>query len=189
MKNLFSLTAIAGLVLSAGFVLGGDLPMEEHVDGYPKDFHKGDVHCYGVWHHKDGGWHVAITTAGARHHFKGRIWIEGDGKFGEAKIWKGNGEYKAEEKEANWFHKELKRKDGDKELFFDFVSESKHVSGLFFEVEGKGPIKWELGIGGPSDKEKVEHNAEWIKLGSEGKHPEAVPFQTWAHPDEKKHGK
>ena len=38
-------------------------------------------------------------------------------------------------------------------------------------------------------QDPVEHKAEHIYIGREGKHPESVPFQTLAHPDEKRHKK
>jgi hypothetical protein len=189
-EDMRRLLCVAAVLFAASFCFAkGDLPMVEHVDGVPEGFHKGEHARFAVWHHKDGGWHIAVTSAGHRHHFKGRIWIEGEGKFGEAKQWKGEGEIKAEEGEANWFHKALKRGEKDRELTFDVVEESKHLAGVFFEVEGAGPLKWELGIGGPADKDKVEHNPEHVFIGHKGQHPESVPFQTFAHPDEKKHGK
>src|SRR5579872_630032 len=108
MRKLVRYTSFAALLLAASLCRAGDLPMVEGVDGKPENFEKGDVHCFAVWHHKDGGWHLAATTAGQRHHFKGRVWIEGEGKFGEVGQWKGEGERKAEKDEDNWFRKAIK---------------------------------------------------------------------------------
>lgn len=190
MRQILRVGSVAALLLATGLCFGkGDLPMVEHVDGCPENFHKGETARFAVWHQKDAGWHIAVTSAGHRHHFKGRIWIEGEGKFGEANEWKGEGEVKAEVGEHNWFHKALKRGPADKELSFDVIEEAKHFCGVNFHVEGPGPLKWELGIGGPKDSDPVEHKAEFVHIGRKGHHPESVPFQTFAHPDEKKHGK
>ncbi len=190
MRNVLRLGSVAALLVATGLCFAkGDLPTVEHVDGVPEGFHKGETARFAVWHHKDGGWHVAVTSAGHRHHFKGKIWIEGDGKIGEAKQWKGEGEIKAEEGEANWFHKNLKRGEKDRELVFDVVEEAKHICGVFFEVDGPGPLKWDLRIGGPEDKDVSKAEPDHVFIGKKGQHPEAIPFQTFAHPDEKKHGK
>lgn len=189
MRKLSRLLGVIALVAFSGFVRAGDPLMIDTADGFP-EHGKITEPVYLVWHNGDNDrWHVAVTTAGHRHHFKGRIWIEGEGKFGEVNEWKGLGEIKAEVGEANWFNKALKRGDKDRELTFDVVEEAKHLCGVNFHVEGAGPLKWELGIGGPGDKEAVEHNPEQIFIGKKGHHPPAVPFQTFAHPDEKHHGK
>lgn len=187
MRRILSIAAVA---FATSFCFAkGDLPMVEHVDGMPAHFHKGEHARIAVWHQKDAGWHIAVTSAGMRHHFKGRVWIEGEGKFGEVNEWKGEGEVHAEAGEHNWFRKAIKRGDHDREITFDIVEENKNICGVNFHVEGPGPLKWELGIGGPKDGDKVEHNPEHVFIGREGKHPESVPFQTMAHPDEKHHGK
>jgi hypothetical protein len=189
MRNSLRIAALAMLLVGGTYCLAGDLPVVEHVDGIPEGFHRGEHARFAVWHHKDGGWHVCVTSAGERHHFKGKIWIEGDGKIGEAKQWKGEGEIKCEEGEGNWFHKNLKREKGDKELVFDVVEESKHLAGVNFTVDGPGPLKWDLRIGGPEDKEIAKANPEHVFIGKKGEHPQEIPFQTFAHPDEKHHGK
>lgn len=190
MRKLARLTGVLALFVCSAFVRAGDLPMVEHVDGMPEQAHwKVKEPLFFVWHHKDGGWHIAVTTAGLRHHFKGHVWIEGDGKFGEVKEWKGHKEAAAEAAEDNWFHKAIKRGEKDREITFDIVSESKGWSGVNFTVEGKGPLKWDLAIGGAEDKDVSKREPKHVKIGHEGKHPQEIPFQTFAHPDEKGHGK
>src|SRR5437763_902305 len=103
--------AVAAFVAATAFAVAtaGEPPLVEHVDGYPVDFHKGEEASFAVFHKPGAGWHVIVTSAGRRHHFKGRIWIEGTGKFGVVEQWKGEGERRAEAAEHNWFHKAVRR--------------------------------------------------------------------------------
>jgi hypothetical protein len=174
----------AALVVGGGLVLGEELPLVEQVDGYPVDFHKGEQASYAVFHKHDAGWHLIVTAAGGRHHFKGRIWIEGEGKFGQVQQWKGDGERRIEEEEGNWFFKRIKRHENDRELSFDIVEERRQEAGIFFKVDGPGYLKWEIGIGGPHDEDPAEIHPRHVKIGRNGVHPPAVPFATRSHPDE-----
>jgi hypothetical protein len=187
---LARLGGFAALFVCAAFVRAGDLPVVECVDGRPEAAHyQVKEPTIFLWHHKDGGgWHLAATTAGLRHHFKGHVWLEGKGKFGEIKEWKGHKEVKVEEAEGNWFHKNIKRHENDREFTFDVTAEGKGWSGVFFGVEGPGPLKWDLEIGGASDKDKMKKEPGHVLVGKEGQHPQEIPFQTYAHPDEKGHG-
>jgi hypothetical protein len=162
-----------------------EVPFVEYVDGYPRDFHRGEDASFAVFHKAEAGWHIVVTSAGRRHHFKGRIWIEGEGKFGKVEQWKGEGERIVEAEEGNWFHKAVKRHENDRELSFDIVEERKQEAGIFFKVEGDGVLKWELGVGGAKDGDPIELKAERIKIGHEGRAPGEVPFATYAHPDER----
>src|SRR5579883_1436823 len=89
-----ALAASAALVVGVGFVHAQEeLPLMEEVDGYPTDFHRGEEASFAVFHKAEQGWHIVVTSAGRRHHFKGRVWIvNGDGKFGKIEQWKGEGE-------------------------------------------------------------------------------------------------
>jgi hypothetical protein len=184
------LVLAVAVVLGSGlagtrFVRAGEFPLVEQVDGYPKDFHRGEEASYAVFHKKDAGWHILVTSAGRRHHFKGKIWIEGEGKFGRVEQWKGEGERRVEEREGNWFHKAIHRHENDREITFDIVEERQQESGIYFNVEGPGILKWELGIGGPHDGDEVEYKHHRIKIGSEGRNPPEATFSTRAHPDER----
>src|SRR5581483_8212750 len=108
---------------------------------------------------------------------------------GEVAEWKSAGERRAENREENWFWKGIKRREGDKELVFDIVSEARNVSGFYFTVEGAGPLKWELGIGGAGDRDPVNHDPAHVKIGRDGISPPSMPFETFAHPDERGHGR
>src|SRR5262249_54929980 len=142
-----------------------------------------DKACYGVWHVPGEGWHVDITTGGHRHHFKGRVWIEGDARFKHVKEWKGEGERRAESHEGNWFHDKVRIHENGREISFDLVSEAGNVSGIFFEIEGLAALKWDLWIGGDEDQDMSRREPHHVKIGREGHHPPEIPFQTWAHPE------
>ncbi len=158
----------------------------KHVDGYPRDFHKGEDASYGVYHLAERGWHLVVTSAGHRHHFKGKVWIEGEGKFGKIEQWKGEGERRIEEEEGNWFHKAIQRHENDREFTFDIVEEHRKEAGINFRVEGEGVLRWELAIGGAEDSDPCVMKADRVKIGHEGRHPESMPFKTKAHPDEER---
>src|SRR5262249_30798905 len=134
------LVAAATALFGTGLALAGDAPLVEHVDGYPKDFHRGEGASYAVFHKPGAGWHVVVTSGGRRHHFKGKVWIEGEGRFGVIEEWKSAGEVAAELQNENWFHKAIKRRRDDREFTFDIVEESKNVSGINFKVEGPGML-------------------------------------------------
>jgi hypothetical protein len=68
------------------------------------------------------------------------------------------------------------------------VSEAANVSGFFFNVDGNGPIKWDLWIGEASDKDWSKREPHHVKIGKSGEHPSEIPFQTFGHPDKKGHG-
>src|SRR5262249_26285405 len=108
MRAVRALTVVAALAITSTLT-AGDNPMVRHVDGYPKDFHRGENAAFGVFHRPDAGWHLVVTSAGHRHHFKGKVWIEGPGEFGPIEAWKGEGEKIAELVEGNWFHSKVKR--------------------------------------------------------------------------------
>jgi hypothetical protein len=195
MRIVMRFLCSAAIVLFTGFVCAGDAKVIEGVDGRPG---MDDVKepTYFLWHNppkkgeKNGKWHLTVTTAGLRHHFKGRVYIEGEGKFSEAEQFKGANEKEAEVWKDDWFHKSIKLSDNKHELAFDIVSEAKGHSGITFELtDGKGPLLWELKIGGPEDKDECKFDASHIKIGKDGKNPEGEPFQTYAHPDAKGHGK
>lgn len=192
MRHLSRFAAFAALIAFSGFVRAGDAKLIEGVDGRPN---MADVKepTFFLWHvpgKPTGKWHLSVTTAGLRHHFKGRVYIEGDGKFSEAEQFKGANEKEAEIWKDDWFHKSVKLSENKHELAFDIVSEAKGHSGIVFQLtEGKGPLFWELKVGGPGDKDECKFEATHIKIGKDGKNPEGDPFQTYAHPDEKGHGK
>lgn len=188
MRAVRAFAVIAALVVAGSIGQAGEFPLVKHVDGYPKDFHRGEHAGFAVFHRPDRGWHLIVTSAGRRHHFKGKVWIEGPGKFGVIEQWKGEGEVKAEAGEHNWFHKSIKRHENDREFTFDIVEENKNVAGVNFGIEGEGKLLWELGIGGATDKEPVALRADRIFIGSEGKNPPSDPFMTFAHPDERGKG-
>jgi hypothetical protein len=190
MIKRIAIAGFLGLVLTAALVHAGDAPFVEGVDGRPADFQKGDKACYGVWHEKgENRWVIGITTAGHRHHFKGRIWIEGAGHFKDPEVYKGWGERKAEWGEENWFFDRLHKTDGGQELTFDLVSEGGHVSAFAFKVPGDGILHWDLTIGGPDEKDWGQREPGRVKVGSDGKNPPEVPFKTYAHPNKAGHGK
>jgi hypothetical protein len=187
MRHLHFVIFAFGFAISTT-ALAGDAPLVEHADGRPANFEKGETASYGVWHTSTDAWRLDVTTAGYRHHFRGRIWIEGPGHFGPVVQWKGAGEKQSEDQNDNWFRKAIVRRDHDREIVFDVVSEDKDVSGILFKVEGSGPVRWELGIGGPKDADPVNFEPSRVKIGHDGHAPPALPFRTAAHPDLPNHG-
>jgi hypothetical protein len=174
-----------GLALCMAFsatALANDVPFVKDTNGRPQNFERGEAASYGIWHTSSDAWRLDVTTAGYRHHFKGRIWIEGTGHFGQVVQWKGAGEAKSEEQNDNWFKKAIVRRNNDREIVFDVLSEDKNISGILFKVEGTGPLRWELGIGGPKDSDPVAYAPSRVKIGHGGAAPPALPFATWAHP-------
>jgi hypothetical protein len=188
--------ALAALVAFTGLVRADDAPkMLEGVDGRPslKDVTEP---TYFMWHNPakkgepTGTWHLVATTAGKRHHFKGRVYIENDGTFSDATQFKGANEKEAEMFKDDWFQKSIKLSDNKHELAFDIVSEAQGHSGVLFQLtDGAGPLLWDLKIGGPADGDELKFDASHIKIGKDGKSPETAIFQTYAHPDAKGHGK
>src|SRR5205085_7629732 len=93
-------------------------------------------------------WYPYTTLFRPRHHFKGRIWIEGEGKFGAVSQWKSEGEKIAEALEGNWFHKAIKRHEHDRELSFDIVEEAKQLSELESTGVNSSHLRRAHGVGG-----------------------------------------
>ncbi len=186
LKNLVRAASLAAVALVAVAALA-DAPIVTHVDGEPdRDaFRRGDTARYAVWHEHDGAWQLAVTTAGARHHFKGRVYVEGAGTLEDVRAWKGWGEEHAEEREGNVFADSVSvaPSDAPKELFFDVVSEAKNVSAITFKVAGTGTLLWELCIGGGGDADPITCDPTRVRIGRDGQEPEAVPFKTRVAPD------
>jgi hypothetical protein len=173
------------MALTVGFsatALAGPVPFMKDTNGRPQNFERGEAASYAIWHTSTDAWRLDVTTAGYRHHFKGRVWIEGTGQFGPVLQWKGAGEAKSEEENDNWFKKAIVRQNNDRELVFDILSEDKNVSGVLFKVEGTGRLRWELGIGGPKDSDRVAYLPARVKVGHGAQNPPSLPFETWAHP-------
>jgi hypothetical protein len=79
----------------------------------------------------------------------------------------------------------VRRGERDRGIAFDIVSEARALSGINFEVEGEGLLRWELGIGGPNDHDPVRIEPGHVRIGAEGERPPGMPFVTAAHPDER----
>jgi hypothetical protein len=47
-------------------------------------------------------------------------------------------------------------------------------------------LKWDLGIGGPEERDPIELRPDRVKIGHEGRPAPEIPFLTFAHPDERK---
>ncbi len=183
-KTLFAFTAITTLL--CGSAAWADRDFMTGINGRPENFDAGDSARYGVWHTKGEGFHLDVTTAGARHHFKGRIKLEdGKGYFTQVDPWKGVREGVAEVARGDWFAQRLTvtPKKHAREIDFDFVSESKTLSGVTFNVEGKANILWELCIGGPKEEDPVTCDTQMVRIGKDGQRAPAMPFETHADPD------
>jgi hypothetical protein len=183
-KTLVAVTALA--TLFCGMAAYADPVFVTAVDGRPVDFEKGDNARFGVWYVKGEGYHLDVTTAGARHHFKGRISLQDSSShFRTVDAWKGAGEITSEIIRDNWFSKFVKPTPtkNPRQIDFDFVSEAKNLSGIKFSVEGSGNLLWNLCVGGPNDTDEVACSADLVRIGKEGQVPSSMPFVTHAHPD------
>ncbi|MBI3725512.1 hypothetical protein HY251_16400, partial [bacterium] len=181
-----SLLAVSGSAALA-FVLSAstsradeDTVKSGDVDGKPAVAKK-DIHGYLVWH-KAHGWRVVAGSTG-RHHMKGRITIErGEGvHFKNVKQWKDAEELISEMENEDSFLKSVKYRPDERkptELSFDIVSQENHTSGIDFEVSGPCHLAFELGLGGPGDKDPVKLDSKLVKIGARAIHPPSVPFQT-----------
>jgi hypothetical protein len=163
-----------------------ETPMVKDVDGRP-EVKKADIHGYLLWH-KDKGWRLVAGSTG-RHHFKGRIYLTKSAHFKNVEQWKDASELYSEMENEDTFFKSLKfkpDKEAPNEISFDIVSQANHTSGIDFEVapnEGKtehqlGSIFYELGLGGPADKDPVTYDQKFVRIGKDGIHPPSIPFKT-----------
>jgi hypothetical protein len=168
---------------SAGNDFAVDLPLETKTDGQP-DIVTEKNPKIAVWHEKKK-FFLAVTTAGQKRHFKGKITVSGDATFTKLDQWVDEKEAAAD---AKWLTPSMKLSDDGKEISFDLVSESKGISGVSFNVKGEGQVTWELAIGGAKEKDAVRYVPADVDIGADGHHPSSVPFKTWAHPDEKGKG-
>lgn len=138
-------------------------------NGEPKGFHAGETARYAVWHSKRG-WHVRTTTAGKKHHFTGKIHVDG-GTI----------------ESIHSAHLEAKGKLQDhwkvnaarNTVEFDFRTDS-GVDGIDFTVSASAKtIRFNLHIDGKQPEER-------IYIGQKGQHPRDDPFTLPAHPPGKK---
>jgi hypothetical protein len=187
MKRLLcAATAFAALFCGPAAVAGGDRELVTGVDGRPGNFDRGDSARYGLWYVAGEGYHLDVTTAGARRHFKGRIiLVDGRAYFREVDSWKGIGEATSELLRDNWFskHVTMDSKNYPREIDFDFVSEAKNLSGIRFSVAGQANVLWNLCVGGPNDTDHTVCSTDPVRIGQDGHLAPAMPFVTYAHPD------
>jgi hypothetical protein len=137
--------------------------------GKPKQFDKGNLTGYAVWH-SPKGWHLRTTTDTKKHRFRGTITVEG-GTFG--KIHSSHLE-KEGRLEDHW-------KVGPKrhQLNFEFDT-NKGIDGVDFTVAKEADlIRFDLHIDGKEAPGRTF-------VGSDGDHPRGMPFHLLAHPGKKK---
>ncbi|MBI3725439.1 hypothetical protein HY251_16035, partial [bacterium] len=162
------------------------------LNGFPENLVAGEFVGYAVWHTKQAdksgrGWHVLVSTTGKRHHFKGRIWLDGDpgSYFERIEDWKRTSEIRSELRTESWFHKGIKRRPEERptEISFDLVSQEGNASGIHFDIVGQGTLEWQLGVGGPRDGDPVLLDSKHVRLGPENRRPPTDPFTTCVRPD------
>lgn len=127
--------------------------------GEPLGFHSGEPMSYAVWH-TGAVWHLRTSTAKKAHQFKGTVTVEGGTIEGIEAV-------RLEDKgrlEDRWRLSSNRR-----ELTFDFKTE-RESDGIDLRVSKSAKrVRFDLKIDG-------KHHTERVFLGSDGSHPERVPF-------------
>jgi hypothetical protein len=164
--------ALPGLDVTAAPQKGKDKKkVVEPIDpfGEPKEFGKGELTGFAIWHGKKG-WHLRTTTRKTEHHFKGHIIVEG-------------GVLESVSSHDLEFSGKLadrwKVSDNMRELSFEFKTD-RGIDGVNFKVSKEAKlIRFRLHFNG---KEQLEH----VWIGHEGRHPHHMPFELVAHGPGKK---
>jgi hypothetical protein len=171
--SLWRLAIPAGLVsiLLASITL---LAAEGALDprGRPKQFDQSKVAVYALWF-QDGAWQLRTTGRPKRgERFTGTIEIDGgrveDGMFQGFEL-------NRKLPKSDWIHMHRDNRGFD----FHLVTRGK-VDGLSFKTTKQAKsITFKLQVSG-------DDNPRRIIVGAAGRHPEQVPFELAAHPEEPK---
>ncbi len=167
--GLCTASAFALALAAGGSAVGGGPGAGINPQGKPRQFKKGDVKCYAVWH-SNKGWHLRTTTKAVKHHFRGQITVEG-GTFATVHSF----DLEKKGKLADFWKVGPKRHT----MTFDFETD-RGVDGVNFTVSGSAKrIRFDLRIDG-------RHEPSRVFIGQAGAHPPEIPFTLRAHPGRKK---
>jgi hypothetical protein len=133
--------------------------------GRPEGFKEGDTARYAVWH-DEHGWHLRTTTAKKKHHFTGKIEVEG-GVLEHVHSF----DLEKEGKLADHWKVSAKKH----EVRFDFATD-RGLDGINFHTSKDAKrLIFTLHIDGKEETGRVY-------VGRRGQHPQTIPFTLPAHP-------